>query len=73
MADGVLCGNSVLGENRDREGEIGNSTELASLRAAYFTNINTDDLKQKAPQIAEVPFSSEYKFMATAHKPVWGI
>ena len=70
---GVLCCNSILGTDGGREGEIGNPTELAIMRAAYFAGVNTDSLKECAPQIAEVPFSSEYKFMATVHSPAIGI
>jgi magnesium-transporting ATPase (P-type) len=34
MAAGVLCGNSVLGKDGGRDGEIGNPTEIAITRAA---------------------------------------
>jgi potassium/sodium efflux P-type ATPase len=70
MAGGVLCSQSVLGVNGGREGEIGNPTELAIVRAAYFSGVEIEGTRSQAPQIAEVPFSSEYKFMATVHKPV---
>jgi magnesium-transporting ATPase (P-type) len=70
MAGGVLCSNSVLGVNGGREGEIGNPTELAIVRAAYFSGCEIDGMRKAAPQVAEVPFSSEYKFMATVHEPV---
>jgi magnesium-transporting ATPase (P-type) len=73
MAGAVLCSNSMLGEDGGRDGEIGNPTELAIIRAAYFAGVNIDNLKQTAPAIAEVPFSSEYKFMATVHTPVNGV
>lgn len=67
LIGGVLCSKCILGENGGREGEIGNPTELSILRAAYFSGISIEDLKTQAPIIAEVPFSSEYKFMATVH------
>ena len=70
MAGGVLCSNSKLGANGGRDGEIGNPTEIAIVRAAYFAGVDIDGMKNKAPQVAEVPFSSEYKFMATVHEPV---
>ncbi|CAB9500556.1 Sodium/potassium-transporting ATPase subunit alpha [Seminavis robusta] len=70
MACGVLCGNSKLGVNGGRDGEIGNPTELAIVRAAYFSGCDVDGMKTKSPTVAEVPFSSEYKFMATVHEPV---
>jgi magnesium-transporting ATPase (P-type) len=70
LSGGILCSKCVLGENGTREGEIGNPTELSILRAVYFTGVDIDDMKKVAPVVAEVPFSSEYKFMATVHEPV---
>lgn len=64
---GVLCSKCLLGDDGGREGEIGNPTELSILRAAYFSGISITDLKKETPIVAEVPFSSEYKFMATVH------
>lgn len=69
LVGGVLCSKCVLGEGGSREGEIGNPTELSILRAAYFGNVNVADMKESSPIVAEVPFSSEYKFMATVHEP----
>jgi magnesium-transporting ATPase (P-type) len=68
LGGGVLCSKCVLGEDGGRKGEIGNPTELSILRAAYFGNVNVSELKDSAPVIAEVPFSSDYKFMATVHE-----
>jgi magnesium-transporting ATPase (P-type) len=70
FAGGVLCSKCVLGENGSKHGEIGNPTELSILRAAYYGDVNISEIKDSSPFIAEVPFSSEYKFMATVHKPV---
>jgi magnesium-transporting ATPase (P-type) len=70
MAGGVLCSQSRLGVNGGRDGEIGNPTEIAIVRAAYFAGVEIDGMRKKSPQVAEVPFSSEYKFMATVHEPV---
>jgi magnesium-transporting ATPase (P-type) len=67
LIPGVLCSKCILGDNGGREGEIGNPTELSILRAAYFSGISIADLKEETPIVAEVPFSSEYKFMATVH------
>jgi len=69
LVGGVLCSKCVLGEGGSREGEIGNPTELSILRASYFGDVNVGSMKAEAPIIAEVPFSSEYKFMATVHEP----
>lgn len=68
LAGGVLCSKCVLGADGGREGEIGNPTELSILRAAYFGGVDVAGMKDDAPIVAEVPFSSEYKFMATVHE-----
>mmetsp|Transcript_15323 Transcript_15323/g.34358 ORF Transcript_15323/g.34358 Transcript_15323/m.34358 type:complete len:1069 (-) Transcript_15323:151-3357(-) len=67
LAGGVLCSKCVLGKNGTREGEMGNPTEISILRAAYFSGVDIDDMKTSNKVIAEVPFSSDYKFMATVH------
>ena len=69
LSCGVLCSKCVLGEGGGRVGEIGNPTELSILRASYFAGIDIDELRKDCPIVAEVPFSSEYKFMATVHEP----
>jgi magnesium-transporting ATPase (P-type) len=69
FAGGVLCCKCILGAGGGREGEIGNPTELAILRAAYFGGVDVEALKEESPLFNEVPFSSEYKFMATIHEP----
>jgi len=69
LSCGVLCSKCVLGEGGGREGEIGNPTELSILRASYFSGLDIEELKNDCPIVAEVPFSSDYKFMATIHEP----
>lgn len=73
LVGGVLCSKCILGKNGTREGEIGNPTEISILRAAYFSGVDVDGMKKESPIVAEVPFSSEYKFMATIHEPVAAI
>jgi len=68
LSCGVLCSKCVLGDGGGREGEIGNPTELSILRASYFAGIDIEELKNDSPIVAEVPFSSDYKFMATIHE-----
>eukprot|EP01082_Thalassiosira_pseudonana_P010436 g9458.t1 g9458 contig36:626255-629566(+) len=68
LACGVLCSKCVLGEGGGRAGEIGNPTELSILRASYFAGVDIEELKTDCPIVAEVPFSSDYKFMATVHE-----
>jgi len=69
LAGGVLCSKCTLGTDGGRDGEIGNPTELSILRASYFAGIDVTGMKNDAEIVAEVPFSSEYKFMATVHQP----
>lgn len=68
LIGGVLCSKCTLGKDGTREGEIGNPTELSILRAAYWSGVDVNEAKDASPIIAEVPFSSEYKFMATVHE-----
>eukprot|EP00934_Nitzschia_sp_Nitz4_P007283 Nitzschia sp. Nitz4//scaffold300_size22576//16610//19886//NITZ4_008545-RA/size22576-augustus-gene-0.10-mRNA-1//1//CDS//3329546988//7273//frame0 len=68
LATGVLCSKCTLGKDGTREGEIGNPTELSILRATYWCGVDVNKMKDECPIIAEVPFSSEYKFMATVHE-----
>merc|ERR1712194_565587 len=69
LSCGILCTKSVLTE----DDAIGNPTELAVLKGAFKAGIDINGFKKELPCIAEVPFSSEYKFMATIHdlnKPI---
>jgi magnesium-transporting ATPase (P-type) len=68
LAGGVLCSKCTLGKDGGREGEIGNPTELSILRASYWGGIEVNEMKDAKPIVAEVPFNSEYKFMATVHE-----
>jgi magnesium-transporting ATPase (P-type) len=68
LVGGVLCSKCTLGTDGGREGEIGNPTEISILRASYFADIDVAGMKADSPIIAEVPFNSEYKFMATVHE-----
>eukprot|EP00516_Mucochytrium_quahogii_P006856 CAMPEP_0203764690 /NCGR_PEP_ID=MMETSP0098-20131031/17978_1 /ASSEMBLY_ACC=CAM_ASM_000208 /TAXON_ID=96639 /ORGANISM=" , Strain NY0313808BC1" /LENGTH=1018 /DNA_ID=CAMNT_0050660837 /DNA_START=53 /DNA_END=3109 /DNA_ORIENTATION=+ len=68
LAGGVLCSKATLGVNGGRDGEIGNPTEIAIVRAAYFGDVDLGKMKENQPIVNQVPFSSEYKFMATIHK-----
>ena len=69
LTGGVLCSKCTLGTDGGRDGEIGNPTELSILRASYFAGIDVTGMKNDAEIVAEVPFSSENKFMATVHQP----
>ncbi|GBG24879.1 Calcium-transporting ATPase 1 [Hondaea fermentalgiana] len=70
LAGGIVCSNAMLGTDGGRDGEIGNPTEIAIVRAAYFSNADYVKMREEQPVINQVPFSSEYKFMATLSNPI---
>jgi Ca2+-transporting ATPase len=47
---------------------IGDPTEAALVVLAAKLGVDADQTRQAYPRLAEVPFDSEYKFMATFHK-----
>ena len=52
-----------------RDGEIvGDPTEAALVVLAAKGGIDVDETRRAYPRLAEVPFDSEYKFMATFHE-----
>ena len=52
---------------------IGDPTEAALVVLAAKLGVDADETRRAYPRLAEVPFDSEYKFMATFHRvPVDG-
>lgn len=47
---------------------IGDPTEAALVVLAAKLGVDTEGTRRTYPRVAEVPFDSEYKFMATAHR-----
>ncbi|WP_457206239.1 cation-translocating P-type ATPase, partial [Nocardioides sp. P5_C9_2] len=60
----VLCADAVL----DGEGLIGDPTEGALIVLGAKGGLDLDATKRDFPRVDEVPFDSEYKFMATFHE-----
>ena len=60
----VLCADAVL----DGESLIGDPTEGALIVLGAKGGLDIDQTRRDFPRIAEVPFDSEYKFMATFHE-----
>jgi Ca2+-transporting ATPase len=61
----ALCADARLDEAGDL---IGDPTEGALIVLAAKGGIDLDGVRERYPRVAEVPFDSEYKFMATFHR-----
>jgi Ca2+-transporting ATPase len=61
----ALCADARLDDAGDL---IGDPTEGALIVLAAKGGIDLDAARQRYPRVAEVPFDSEYKFMATFHQ-----
>lgn len=59
----VLCADAVL----DGESLIGDPTEGALIVLGAKGGLDINETRAVLPRVAEVPFDSEYKFMATFH------
>ena len=59
----ILCADAVL----DGDSLIGDPTEGALIVLAAKGGLDVAETRQTYPRIAEVPFDSDYKFMATFH------
>ena len=65
----VLCTDATVG---DDESVIGDPTEAAFVVLAAKMGVDAEETREAMPRLAEVPFDSEYKFMATFHdRPSW--
>ncbi len=60
----VLCADAVL----DGDSLIGDPTEGALIVLGAKGGLDIETTRQTYPRVAEVPFDSEYKFMATFHE-----
>jgi P-type Ca2+ transporter type 2C len=60
----ILCADAVL----DGEDLIGDPTEGALIVLAAKGGLDIEETRRTYPRIAEVPFDSDYKFMATFHE-----
>jgi len=64
---GVLSNNANLKEEEGQWRVEGNPSEGALLAVAIKAGMNIDQMRQDGQRLAEVPFSSDTKYMATLH------
>jgi cation-transporting P-type ATPase F len=68
LRGGVLCNNSRIVEESDRWIVEGDPTEAALISAAEKAGIRDHYIDHYFPRIDEIPFQSEYQYMATLHQ-----
>jgi len=66
----ALCSDAVVGllDDRGEPAVVGDPTEAALVVAAAKLGVSVDQARITQPRIAEVPFDSATKFMATFHR-----
>lgn len=73
IAEGIAVNSTAsLDLSKEKPVAIGNPTEGALLLWLYSQNLNYQAIKEKTSHIAEVPFSTERKYMATVVRSVIG-
>ncbi len=63
----ALCNDSTLKSDGERHQILGNPTEGAFLVAALKAGLDQRTLQEEQPRLAELPFLSEKRYMATLH------
>ena len=63
LVGGALCNDAEV----DDEREVGDPTDIAFVRWALDRGVDVDDLRRGHPRLAQLPFSSEQRFMATVN------
>ena len=65
----TLCNNAVSKEEKeDKKKHLGDPIEIALLQFVNISHTKAADINTSYPRIAEEPFNSETKLMATLHK-----
>jgi cation-transporting P-type ATPase F len=68
LRGGVLCNNSRIVEKEGRWIAEGDPTEAALISVAEKAGIREHYIDHYYPRLDEIPFQSEYQYMATLHK-----
>ena len=69
------CARHGARQRRDgcrRRGVVGDPTEAALVVLSAKLDVDAEETRRSYPRLAEVPFDSEYKFMATFHRATLG-
>ena len=64
----TLCNNAVSKEEENNKKHLGDPIEIALLQFVNSSKAKAADINASYPRIAEEPFNSETKLMATLHK-----
>ena len=67
---GMMCNDAIIENPQDELGSwrfIGTPTEVALLSAAIQSGLDRDKLLETEPQVDELPFTSERKYMLSLH------
>ncbi len=64
---GAACNDSALSHHDGQWSIVGDPTEAALVVVAAKTGLTAEELREKYPRVAAIPFSSERQFMATLH------
>ncbi len=65
---GTLCSNGSVVFKDEKVQHIGDPTETAIVYAAHINGLTKDELGEKYPRLAEIPFDSDRKLMSTINE-----
>ena len=69
---GMLCNDASVDRREGTTAILGDPTEAALIVAAEKAGVDRHALERELPRVAEIPFSSETKRMATVHRAASG-